>query len=224
MPKIHEQKSEKQRAALSQDGGKSQLRTALKGASYEQGAAALGMDPQMLRADPQELGMDTSRLAEEMSTTLKTLQPCYEFFLRTQSAAQGVAADYASKTTAGPGAKDDVFIRELYELITRINSTCAGADFAKNSDLTSRNHMKKAEKREQAAKAQALLHELERMIAALSLFAAQVAPSAIVTREMQLQMYKLLETRTQVSQLQRTYHSEGFEIGSPTKTADPAEK
>ncbi len=216
MPKILDKKSQKKQASLMQEvQAKNNLKQSLKMSSYDEGVAALGFDPNDLGEDPQTLGMDVARLADDLSANLKDLQLCYEPFLRTQRAASLVGPAYRSTTsTTEQGGADFGFKLELYQLTDIAINACKAADFYKKKDLGSRRKMSKVELRQCAAQAQALLNELERFIAAMTMIAARVMSSPTSTYEMWMCMTRILEARSEVSWIQRTFRTEGFEATS----------
>ena len=224
MPKIHDNAVATKRPLIEQQKlgtGKASLRQSLIGASYEEGALALGLDPQTLGGDPQDLGLDPKTLTEDLATIFKQLQPAYDFYLRAKPQAGAVQEAYANeKDKSGRGSADGRFTIGLNELVGRVVSLCNGAEFMRASDLTSRNRMSKEQRRTQAAEAALLLQELERLVAALALMAAQVQASPESTRQMQLAMLRVMEVRSAVAHTQRTFHSEGVQIGAKPVALD----
>lgn len=206
-------------------GGKDALRGSLKGMSYEKGAQALGLDPNQLDADPYDMGLDPKRLNEDLASTLKDLYPSFELYLRLTPHAESVTASYSDEAAKGDrSTADGRFTLGLNELIIKTVELCRNAEFTRGADLTSRNSMSKEAKRRQAEKADKMLKELQRLIATMALMAAKVANSPESTRQMQLALMKLMETRNQVSWYQRIFRTEGFEIGggAPQKKLDDA--
>ena len=217
MPKIHDQKTARTRQTLlaQSAGSKSAVRQNLKGLSYEKGAQALGLDPNLIGADPEDLGLDPLRINEDLSIMLRDLYPAFDpLYLRVQEVAGAVSAAYANEnaSTERSGA-DGRFSMDMNEMITKVVEICRNAEFTKQADLNSRKAMTKDEKRRRAEKAEKLQEEINRLMAAIALMAAQVARSSEATRVVQLSMLRLMETRNHLGWFYRTFRSEGFEIG-----------
>ncbi len=216
MPKVYDKSAAgKKQSLLAQGalGGRQALTQNLRGLTYEAGVAALGLDLQTVGEDPQNLGLDPATLTEDLALILKELQPVYDpYYLQCRDTAAAVAAAYAGDGS-GKSSADGRFNITLNELVLRTTDICKNAEFAKSSDLTSRNRMTKETKRKHAEKAAKLLAELQRLIAAMTYMAAQVAGSAESTLQMQYAMDKLMEARTMVEWQHRTYRSEGLVVG-----------
>ncbi len=224
MPKVYDKGAGAKKRQLADQPvlGRQALSQSLRGLSYEAGAAAIGMDPQQLGEDPQDMGLDPHTLIEDLETILKDLQPCYDpFYLRADDMARAVSSAYGPGGDASvKGTADGRFNIALNELVLKIVDICRNTEFAKQSDLTSRMRMTKEQKRQHAEKAARLLAELQRVIAAMAYMAAQVSKSPESTRLMQIAMMRIIETRSIIEWQQRTFRSEGLQIG-PSKQKSP---
>jgi len=215
MPKIHDEKAARTRNGVlnaAPGRGKDALRQSLRGVSYEEGALAIGFDPNTLGADPEELGLDPERLSEDLSVALKTLYPAYEFYLQAQPMALAVGAAYSDDALRGDrGTADGRFSLVMNELVGKAVDLCRNAEFTRGAGIGAREKMTKEDKRRRAEKADKLLKELQLLIAAMVMMIGQVARSAESTRVMQLAMTDLMEARTHLSWFYRTFRTEGFE-------------
>ena len=215
MPKVYDQTATRERQEMlgrGPVGGKEALRHSLRGVSYEAGVQAIGFDPNLLDVDPEDLGLDPQRLNEDLSATLKELYPAYELFLRVQPMAMAVGNTYCDEALRSErGTADGRFSLGIHELVTKTVDLCRDAEFTRGAGLAARQTMSKEQKRRRAAKADQLLKELQRLMAAMTLIIGQVSMSTESTRVMQLAMVRLVEAREQVSWFYRTFRSEGFE-------------
>lgn len=224
MPKIHDTRTPAGKRPLIEPTAKSGRpgQEALKGIGYYEGVAALGLEPQAVGPDLQMLGIDPATMTEDFAAIFQDLQPAYDYYLRAEQASKAVGHAYKGEP-GGRSNADGRFTITLNELVLRVVDLAKTQEFAKNSNLTARMKMTKENKRKMAERAQKLLDELQHLVAAMALMAARVQHSGESSLNMELGMARIVEVRSLVQWQQRTFRSEGLEVGGgqPAKKPEP---